>query len=582
MGDETSQGLTLQVLYNLIRESDRTGDPARQDTLPHPDAETNTDPNQNGVREDLEGDRTIERAQDLLYRLEIESHRIEQVTRNLQNHSSQHHTTQGMGMRILQDLTPREFTLDVRTLETRDLKWSHPISGTHFDTLPDPVEKTVNLTFWHCLKAAWHTQEVTISAPSSGNITELSQMLLWNRPYAAMKSFLHRMSAFHETRGLRTMIPLHTTIRALGLIAQKPKIHLLLPDWEAGHSDLNPRLGHSLEERMFDQDQMKAVENRTSAWNHDGCGNLGRLGNQILGGHKLAIQPASPIPPTRVYVTIIDHYMNLHTPWFRNTQILTHRLRILGNPRSKSIVLQIPMRPGQTCLEAILLTLQIVGCQQGNMQIESEGIQVFTTNHIPKGGPRHLEPTWSEHTGLLLLHHHSTLELSDRLTMFLPEEKNTITWGSACLAEDIEIRLADGTFATLQDSTGKAIWTDQQETRKIKRIHKFDTLETDPPLYGIGGNWMTESHFIWGRPESKWHRAFEVRGINKVKKKPPKGLVFAVELDTDDYLTLRGGIKAATFGNRLMVEPRRQGYTQDFRFKMNQALRRSAYRKHTS
>ena len=130
------------------------------------------------------------------------------------------------------------------------------------------------------------------------------------------------------------------------------------------------------------------------------------------------------------------------------------------------------------------------------MQIESEGIQVFTTNHIPKVGPRHLEPTWSEHTGLLLLHHHSTLELCDRLTMFLPEEKNTITWGSACLAEDIEIRLADGTFATLQNSTGKAIWTDQQETRKIKLIHKFDTLETDPPLYGIGGNWMTESHFI--------------------------------------------------------------------------------------
>ena len=35
MGDETSQGLTLQVLYNLIRESDRTGNPARQDTSTH-------------------------------------------------------------------------------------------------------------------------------------------------------------------------------------------------------------------------------------------------------------------------------------------------------------------------------------------------------------------------------------------------------------------------------------------------------------------------------------------------------------------------------------------------------------------
>jgi len=46
MGDESSQGLTLQVLYNLIRGSDRTGDPARQDASPHPDSETDIDPNQ--------------------------------------------------------------------------------------------------------------------------------------------------------------------------------------------------------------------------------------------------------------------------------------------------------------------------------------------------------------------------------------------------------------------------------------------------------------------------------------------------------------------------------------------------------
>ena len=147
------------------------------------------------------------------------------------------------------------------------------------------------------------------------------------------------------------------------------------------------------------------------------------------------------------------------------------------------------------------------------------------------------------------------------------------------MAEDIEIRLADGTFATLLDSTGKAIWTDQQDIRIIKRIHKFDTLETDPPLYGIGVNWMTEFHFIREGSESKWHRAFEVRGINKAKRRTPKGPVFAVELDTDDYLTLRGGIKAATFGNSLIVEPRRQGYTQDFCFKMDQALRRKGLQK---
>jgi len=141
------------------------------------------------------------------------------------------------------------------------------------------------------------------------------------------------------------------------------------------------------------------------------------------------------------------------------------------------------------------------------------------------------------------------------------------------ISKDTEIRLADGTFASLQHSIGKEIWTDQPNTRKIKRIHKFDTLETDPPLYLIEGNWMTESHFICGRTEAKWHRAFEFRGNNEVRRTTPKEPVFAVKLDTDDYLTLQGGINAATCSNCLIVEPHRQGYTQDFRFKIDQALR---------
>jgi len=271
-----------------------------------------------------------------------------------------------MGMRILQALTPRGFTLDMRTPETGDLKWSHPILGACFDTLPDPAEVIIILSYWHCLKAAWYSQEGTISAPSSGNITELSQMLLWNHPYAAMKSFLLGISAFEETRSLRDAIPLTTTIRALGLIAQRPRLHLLLPDWEAGNSDLHPRRGHTTDYTV-DQDPIKSIELRTSAWNHDGGEALGSLGNKILGDHKLVIQPASPSPPTRVYVKVIDHYMKIHTPWFRNTQILPHRLRILGNPRSQSMDLQTPMQPGQTCLEAILLTLQIVECRQENL-----------------------------------------------------------------------------------------------------------------------------------------------------------------------------------------------------------------------
>ena len=50
MGDETSQGLTLQVLYNLIRESDKTRDPARQDSSPHPDTDRHGPKPERGAR----------------------------------------------------------------------------------------------------------------------------------------------------------------------------------------------------------------------------------------------------------------------------------------------------------------------------------------------------------------------------------------------------------------------------------------------------------------------------------------------------------------------------------------------------
>ena len=87
-GDETSKGLTLQVLYNLMRESDKTGDTARQNTSSHPNADYGTDTYQNSAGEDPDGCKIITRAQDLLYRLEIETHRIERVTQN-------HHASPG-------------------------------------------------------------------------------------------------------------------------------------------------------------------------------------------------------------------------------------------------------------------------------------------------------------------------------------------------------------------------------------------------------------------------------------------------------------------------------------------------------
>jgi len=197
---------------------------------------------------------------------------------------------------------------------------------------------------------------------------------------------------------------------------------------------------------------------------------------------------------------------------------------------------------------------------------------------MTKQGLCYPSPTQSKSTGLHNLSHHSTLAYymkpNGRLTMFLPRDNNMTIWGSACLAESSEIRMADRTFSILQNSVGKDIWTDQQGQRKTRQIHQFDTIETDPHLFGIGCNWMTDCHLIWGRMDSKWQRALEVRGVSKAKRKPLKGSFFAVELDTNDYLTLRGGILAATFGNCLIVEPHRQGYTHDFSFKLDQALRK--------
>jgi len=84
-GDETSKGLTLQVLYNLMGEVDKTHDTSLQNHSSHPDIDKVMDPQPNSVGEDSEGHRIITRAQGLVYRLEIETHTIERVIRNLQN-----------------------------------------------------------------------------------------------------------------------------------------------------------------------------------------------------------------------------------------------------------------------------------------------------------------------------------------------------------------------------------------------------------------------------------------------------------------------------------------------------------------
>jgi len=205
MADETSKGLTLQVLHNMSRVPDETRDPTQQDTPTLLDLNSDIHPNWNSMRND-QTRYTGTSALVLLYRLETESHKIERTIRNLQHQPSQHHSTQVLGMAILQALTPQGFSLDEKTPENRELKWSHSFSGTHFDTLPDLVAVGVKLTYWHCLKATGHTLEGTFLVPVSANIIELIPMHLWKHPYVAMKSYLQGTTDFtrHGTPGYRS------------------------------------------------------------------------------------------------------------------------------------------------------------------------------------------------------------------------------------------------------------------------------------------------------------------------------------------------------------------------------------------
>jgi len=459
--------------------------------------------------------------------------------------------------------------LGERTLANREFQWCHSLSGTLFDTLPDLVSVDVKLTYWHCLKAVRCTLVGNILVPKSANICALIRIHLWKHPYVAMKSYLQRMTIYNETGDTRKRISLCTTIRALGSTTHK-QIHLLFPDWESGHSDLEPL---SQRYSLADNTDPNPIGEDASTYDRllDGGEALGRLGNRILGGHKM-VKVNGSTATSKLHVTIIDHHMNQCTPWLANVQTTPLRLRILGDPSSRSIDTQIPTHREQTCREAIHLILQIIGSEQGLIPFENDGIQVFTLNS-PSGGHAQPAPTESESTGLLLLQHHSLIHPNDRLMMFLPKTAMMTTWTSACLAADTDIRLSDGSFAPVQHSIGRNISTDQPHPRTIIRIHKFDTQPTDPPLCFIKGNGMTESHFIRGRMAPNWSRASEFVDDKVIRRATSTGPVFAVELDKDDHLTLRGDIQAATFGNCLIVEPQRPGYTQDFRFKVDQALR---------
>jgi len=336
MGDETSKRLTLQVLLNLSGISHETG--------------------------------TTGNPLSLLHRLETDTHKIERTIRNLQHLPSQHHTTQRLGMTVLEALTPEGFSLDERTLDNREFQWRHSLTGTLFTTLPDLVSVDIELTYWHCLKAMGCSLVGTIWVPKSANIGDLIRMHLWNHPYAAMTSYLQRILIYDETGDTRKRISLDTTVRALGSTIHK-QIHLLLPDWESGHSDLSPLSQRDSPMVNTDPNHI-IVDAGTYHLLLDGGEALGRLGNRILRGYNM-VKVHGSTTTSKLHVTIIDHHMNQRTPWLANTQTNPSRLRILGDSSSRSIDTQIPTHRAQTCEEAIHLMLQIIGSEQGLTPAES-------------------------------------------------------------------------------------------------------------------------------------------------------------------------------------------------------------------
>ena len=95
-------------------------------------------------------------------------------------------------------------------------------------------------------------------------------------------------------------------------------------------------------------------------------------------------------------------------------QTLPTKYRILGNPNSKVIDIQIPTQHGKTCIDAILLALQIVGCQEERLRKLSAGIQAFTPNRANMQRLRCRSPIHSNPKDHLKLSRHSTL--ADNMT----------------------------------------------------------------------------------------------------------------------------------------------------------------------
>ena len=106
-----------------MREADEAQDTAKQRPLPRPDIrtsetrgttwacyahlDTHIDAHLHSTVEDPVEPGPFSQIQGILHGLETDTHTIETVIRNLLIRPSHHHVAQSMGLRILQNITPR-------------------------------------------------------------------------------------------------------------------------------------------------------------------------------------------------------------------------------------------------------------------------------------------------------------------------------------------------------------------------------------------------------------------------------------------------------------------------------------------
>jgi len=290
-------GPALQVIYNVMREKDgMTGQPPSL----RDGGRGRTDPSLTKPTAVSTGPRHTTRAQSLLHRLETETYAIEQAIRSLYKNSSQHHIAQRTGIKILQTLTPEGYSHSERTPEDRTFFWIHPSSGTFFDTLPDLVDVSIHITYWHRHTETWQTRDGTISVPISGRAKQLVQITLWKHPYIDMEPFLQGITAHKITRDIRMPVSLNSDIRVMDASFHQFNLHFQLPHWDAGHSHRfqQSKNRDSLEEGSPPDERSLSREDITlEIWTLDAGATLGRSGNQILGIDKMIPYPTVLVPP---------------------------------------------------------------------------------------------------------------------------------------------------------------------------------------------------------------------------------------------------------------------------------------------